>query len=37
MLTSERPVKSGEQIELAIPLEKLHMFDPETEQSLAAS
>jgi multiple sugar transport system ATP-binding protein len=37
MLTSERPVKVGQQIELAIPMEKLHVFDPETELSLSES
>jgi multiple sugar transport system ATP-binding protein len=35
MLSSERPVKVGEQIQLSVPAEKLHLFDPQTEQSLA--
>jgi hypothetical protein len=28
-------VKVGEQIQLSVPAEKLHLFDPQTEQSLA--
>jgi len=35
MLASDRPVKVGQQIELAVPMEKLHVFDPETELSLS--
>jgi multiple sugar transport system ATP-binding protein len=34
LIPSERNVKPGEQIELAVPLEKLHVFDPSTEQTL---
>jgi multiple sugar transport system ATP-binding protein len=35
LIPSERNVKPGEQIELAVPHDKLHVFDPSTEQSLA--
>jgi multiple sugar transport system ATP-binding protein len=34
LVPSDRNVKSGQQIELSVPIEKLHVFDPETEQSL---
>jgi multiple sugar transport system ATP-binding protein len=34
LIPSDRNVKSGQQIELSVPIEKLHVFDPETEQSL---
>ena len=34
LVSSERHVKPGESIDLAVPVEKLHLFDPETEQSL---
>jgi multiple sugar transport system ATP-binding protein len=34
LIPSERNVKPGQQIELGVPLDKLHVFDPETEQSL---
>jgi len=34
LVPSERRVKAGDQIELAIPAEKLHMFDPQSEKSL---
>jgi len=34
LIPSERKVKPGEQVELGVPLDKLHVFDPETEQSL---
>jgi multiple sugar transport system ATP-binding protein len=34
LIPSERKVKPGEQVELGVPLDKLHVFDPKTEQSL---
>jgi multiple sugar transport system ATP-binding protein len=34
LVPSDRNVKSGQQIELSVPIDKLHVFDPETEQSL---
>jgi multiple sugar transport system ATP-binding protein len=34
LIPSERKVKAGEQVELGVPLDKLHVFDPETEKSL---
>ncbi len=34
LVPSDRRVKEGEQIELTVPAEKLHMFDPESERSL---
>ena len=34
LIPSERMVKAGEQIELAVPLDKLHVFDPESELAL---
>jgi multiple sugar transport system ATP-binding protein len=36
LIPSERKVRAGDQIELGVPLEKLHVFDPETEKSLVA-
>jgi multiple sugar transport system ATP-binding protein len=36
LIPSDRRVKAGEQVELAVPLDKLHLFDPETEKSLVA-
>ncbi len=36
LISSDRPVRAGEHVELAVPLEKLHLFDPETEERLAA-
>ncbi|HYN64521.1 MAG TPA: sn-glycerol-3-phosphate ABC transporter ATP-binding protein UgpC [Candidatus Limnocylindrales bacterium] len=36
LIPSDRNVKSGQQIELSVPLDKLHVFDPETEKSLVA-
>ena len=36
LIPSDRRVKPGEQIELGVPLDKLHVFDPETEKSLVA-
>jgi len=35
LIPSERRVRAGDQIELGVPLDKLHVFDPETEKSLA--
>jgi multiple sugar transport system ATP-binding protein len=34
LVSSEREVKVGQQVEFAIPLGKLHLFDPETEETL---
>jgi multiple sugar transport system ATP-binding protein len=34
LIPSDRNVKTGQQIELSVPIDKLHVFDPETEQSL---
>jgi multiple sugar transport system ATP-binding protein len=34
LIPSDRNVKPGSQIELSAPIDKLHVFDPETEQSL---
>jgi multiple sugar transport system ATP-binding protein len=34
LIPSDRNVKSGQKIELSVPIDKLHVFDPETEQSL---
>jgi multiple sugar transport system ATP-binding protein len=36
LIPSDRRVRAGDQIELGVPLDKLHVFDPETEQSLVA-
>ncbi len=36
LIPSDRRVKPGDQVNLGVPLEKLHMFDPESEQSLVA-
>ena len=35
LIPSERQVKAGEQIDLAVPHDKLHVFDPESEMTLA--
>jgi multiple sugar transport system ATP-binding protein len=35
LLPSEKAVAVGDQIQLAVPMEKLHVFDPETEKTLA--
>jgi multiple sugar transport system ATP-binding protein len=35
LLPSDKHVKPGDQVEFAIPMEKLHIFDPESEQALA--
>jgi multiple sugar transport system ATP-binding protein len=34
LIPSDRKVKAGQDVELAIPLDKLHIFDPESEQTL---
>jgi multiple sugar transport system ATP-binding protein len=34
LIGSDKKVSVGEQVDFAIPLEKLHLFDPESEQSL---
>ena len=34
LVPSDRQVKPGQDIELGVPLDKLHVFDPETEQAL---
>jgi multiple sugar transport system ATP-binding protein len=34
LIPSERKVKPGEEIQLGVPIDKLHLFDPESEQSL---
>ncbi|HET9879640.1 MAG TPA: sn-glycerol-3-phosphate ABC transporter ATP-binding protein UgpC [Candidatus Limnocylindria bacterium] len=36
LVPSDRQVKPGDQVNLGVPLEKLHMFDPESEKSLVA-
>jgi multiple sugar transport system ATP-binding protein len=36
LLSSGRTLQPGEQVELAAPVEKLHLFDPETELRLTA-
>jgi multiple sugar transport system ATP-binding protein len=36
LIPSDRKVTAGDQIELGVPLDKLHVFDPETEKSLVA-
>lgn len=36
LIPSDRRVKPGDQVELSVPVDKLHVFDPETEQSLVA-
>jgi multiple sugar transport system ATP-binding protein len=35
LLSSDAKVKSGDQVQFAIPMEKLHIFDPESEKTLA--
>jgi multiple sugar transport system ATP-binding protein len=35
MLPSEARVKVGDRVDLAVPMEKLHIFDPESEKTLA--
>ena len=34
LVPSDRKVKVGESVELGMPMDKLHVFDPETERSL---
>jgi multiple sugar transport system ATP-binding protein len=34
LVSSDRQVKVGDRVEFTIPLSKLHLFDPETEESL---
>ena len=34
LISSDKKVSVGEQLDFAIPLEKLHLFDPESEKSL---
>jgi multiple sugar transport system ATP-binding protein len=35
LLPSDRKVVPGQDVQLAVPMEKLHIFDPESEQTLA--
>jgi multiple sugar transport system ATP-binding protein len=37
LVPSEKKVQVGDHVEFAIPQEKLHLFDPETEESLGAA
>jgi len=37
LVSSARKVKVGDNVEFTIPNEKLHMFDPETEESLVST
>jgi len=34
---SDKKVKVGDNVEFTIPTEKLHLFDPETEESLVST
>jgi multiple sugar transport system ATP-binding protein len=36
LLPSDRKVKAGEKVELAVPLDRLFVFDPETEKALVS-
>ncbi|MEO6207753.1 MAG: TOBE domain-containing protein, partial [Candidatus Limnocylindrales bacterium] len=36
ILPSDRKVKAGEKVELAVPLDRLFVFDPETEKALVS-
>jgi ABC-type sugar transport system ATPase subunit len=36
LLPSDRKVKAGEQVELAVPIDKLYVFDPESEKALVS-
>ncbi len=36
LLPSDRNVKAGEQVELAVPIDKLYVFDPESEKALVS-
>ena len=35
LLPSDKKVTSGQEVRLAVPMEKLHIFDPESEKTLA--
>ena len=35
LVSSERQVQAGDRVEFTIPQSKLHLFDPETEETLA--
>ena len=35
LLSSDKKVKPGDNVEFAVPMEKLHIFDPESEKTLA--
>ena len=35
LLPSDKKVTPGQEVQLAVPMEKLHIFDPESEQTLA--
>jgi multiple sugar transport system ATP-binding protein len=37
LVPSEKEVKVGQNVEFAIPTDKLHLFDPETEESLVST
>jgi multiple sugar transport system ATP-binding protein len=37
LVPSEKKVQAGEKVDFTIPVEKLHVFDPETEDNLTAS
>ena len=37
LVSSERKVQVGDKVEFAIPQQKLHLFDPETEESLVSA
>ena len=37
LVPSDRQVKVGENVEFSIPTDKLHLFDPETEESLVSA
>ena len=34
LVPSDKRVRAGDQVEFAVPLDKLHLFDPETEERL---
>jgi hypothetical protein len=36
LVPSDRKVTVGESVEFAIPVDKLHLFDPESEKSLTS-
>ena len=35
LLPSDKNVNVGDQVQLAVPMDKLHIFDPESEKTLA--